>query len=143
MNWRPRVIYDAGAGPVTLDFSLPQRPWVFMPSAIGGRRIAGSGVQAAYKVRHDELVEKRIRFTEDEWPDVRTWLLWAQGGDPFEWWDDQVDEYTADEFYLHEPAMGTAIVPQRSAEYPLVFELSITLRMVDSENAATRAYFPE
>lgn len=138
MNWRPRVVY--GPGSTTIDFELAQRPWNFMPSAIGGRRIAGSGARATYKARADELVEKRIRFTEAEWPVVRAWLVWAQGPDSFDWYDDQDDALTLETVHLHAPELGQPIAPQRTGDDLSVLELTIVLRIA-SGAASTRAYF--
>lgn len=142
MDWRPKVIW--GTPPTTIIFDLPQRPWTPTPNAVGGRRIAASGSQASYKVRQDELVEKRIRFSEEEWPSVRDWLVWAQGSDSFAWYDEQTDTATVEVVYLHAPEMGQAIRPERDGQFPLVFEISITLRLahpVSGISAATRPYF--
>jgi len=138
MKWRPKVIW--GPVPTTINFELAQRPWSFTPTQQGGRRIAGGGAQATYKVRHDELVTRHIRFTEAEYAAVRAWLLWAQGPDSFSWYDDRDDAGTLETVYLHAPEMGQAIAPTRVSEYPVVFELAITLR-VASGAASTRAYF--
>lgn len=141
MDWRPRAVYDAGAGAVTVDLELAQRPWAFAPVAVGGSRRSAGGILAAYRVRHDELVRRTIRFTEDEWPAVRTWLLWAQEGGVFEWYDDLADVTTLDSVTLEAPAMGQPVEPTRSTEFPLVFEITITLRV--EAGASTRAYFPD
>lgn len=126
MRWRPRVVYNAGS--VTLDFELPQREWTPAPTTIGGSRRSASGAVAAYEVRHDELVEHTIRFSEDEWASVRTWLLWAQDGQPFDWYDEQTDVDTLDTVTLETPAKGQPIRPTRNAQFPLVYEMTITLR---------------
>lgn len=128
MMWRPRVVYDAGAGEVTLDFSLPQRPWAFAFQVVGGSRRSASGAVASYRVRHDELVEKSIRFTEGEWPNVRAWLIWAQEGGAFAWWDDQDDVSTADTVTLFAPTMGESLRPARDNADLSVFGLTLTLR---------------
>lgn len=144
MLWRPHVVYVESSVRKVLDFELPQRPWQPMPGAIGGMRIAGSGVAAAYEVRHDEKREMRLRFHEHEWPAVRRWLRWAQQnpGTTFEWYDDQDDEATLSTVYLHAPAMGTDLVPTPDARFPSVSEIGVVFR-ISSGAHVNRLYFED
>lgn len=128
---RSRFDYGIGGSTATLEFQLPARAWDNREDAIGGRRIAAGGVGASFVVRRDEIIVLRLRFRESEWPSVLAFLHWGQAEETFIWYPDANELLTSFTVYLHSPAMGTSIVPNRLGDFPKVMELAIELRRVD------------
>lgn len=142
---RTRFTYGT-TGDLTVE--LPARPWTPGTKAVGGRRVAASGIVATYEVRRDRLVTLSLRVTEDEWPDFLAFIEYAQFGEAFHWYPDAAanpidddEDYDAFNVYLETPAMGEDYNPPRNGEYPRMFDATITLRGVGSV-IPWQNYFP-
>lgn len=122
----PRFVYGSSQFIPT----YPARAWNPSDEPIGGARISAAGVPASYIVRRDALLELTLRFTEAEWPTVRALVAFGQSGQEIAWYPDAA-EVTSFSVYLHAPAAGERWGPTRSADFPRVFELTLTLRGVD------------
>lgn len=125
---RSRFVY--GISPVTLDFSLPPRPWHIGEDSIGGRRISGGGIGASHIVRRDMILILPLRFRETDWPSVVALIRWGQSEETFTWFPDS-NLATSFSVWLHAPEAGSNIRPQRVPDYPKLFELVFTLRRAD------------
>lgn len=135
LDWRPRIVY--GTDDTELELGLPQGYWSYADETIGGRDISATGVPAAYEVRRDGLLDVQLRFYESEWAAVHAWLSWAQHSLAFDWYEDAEATPLPRSVYLHTPAMGERIAPQRDPETGVFFTLPITLRSVDGLPFAT------
>jgi hypothetical protein len=124
---RPRFVQDS----LDLTLTYPAKAWVPSHVSVGGRRRVASGVQSAYRVRADDKLHLVLRVTEEEWPDVRDMLATFQEGEAFTFYPDANDTGTSFEVDLDAPAMGEVIDPQRSGDFPRLFELNITLMGTD------------
>jgi hypothetical protein len=123
---RPRFVQDS----LDLTLTYPGKAWVPSHMSVGGRRRVASGAQSAYRVRADDKLHLVLRVTEEEWPDVRDMLATFQEGESFTFYPDATLG-TSFEVDLESPAMGEGIEPQRSGDFPRLFELNITLYGMD------------
>jgi hypothetical protein len=126
-----------------LTFELPARPWIPADETVGGRRIASSGIAAAYVVRRDDLLEVPLRFHEAYWNDVIAFLQYGQSQEVIRWYPDSTltdEDYDSVAVYLHSPAMGERFAPTRDGQYQRMLEITITLRAVST--TAWSEYFP-
>lgn len=118
-------------GGVVFETSLPCFPWTPLDETVGGRRIAASGIPAAYIVRRDYMLELRLRIYETEFSDYLSLVSFGQSGQSFLWWPDADDLDTVVEVYLQSPLAGESWSPNRVDNFQRVFECSLTLRGVD------------
>ena len=119
-----------GAGPTSLTFSVPARPWV--PGTVGvgaGIEWSAAGVPAAWITRRDRTLTITQRFTEDQWPAVLAWLEDAQQGNAFSWFPDSTAG-TSHTCYLVSPTIDEDVRPQRG-EYFGEMSLTYTIRRTD------------
>lgn len=126
-----RFVYGV-AGVSDWIMTLPPGAWVRSSGSVGGRRIAGGGVPAAYVVRRDEVLLLPLRFWESEWGDVHALLRWGQAGESFLWYPDAAVPGEYYSVWLQSPAAGENVDPSRSTEYPFVLNLTIGLRSVSA-----------
>ena len=133
---RSRFDYGTGGDATTLTFQLPARAWVNREEAVGGRRIAAGGVGASYVVRRDEIISVPIRFRESDWPAVLDFVRWGQSEETFVWYPDALDLLTSFVVYLHAPAAGERVEPQRDSTFPQILELTVDLRRIDQPETA-------
>jgi hypothetical protein len=123
-----------------VTIALPVRPWRPSSPTIGGREISAAGVPASYIVRRDNVLLMRLRFEEQDWPDVLSVLEYGQSDRVLTWYPD-AGEATSHEVYLEHPAAGEDILPERQTEgADWVLELDIALRSVDG-SSLWQAYF--
>lgn len=124
---RPRFVQGA----LDLTLTYPALAWLPSQLSVGGRRRVASGTQFAYRVRADDRLHLTLRVTEQEWPDVRDMVSLFQEGDSFTFYPDAVAGISF-EVDLESPAMGEEIAPQRSGDFPRMFELPLVVRGIDS-----------
>jgi hypothetical protein len=140
IDWRPRIVYGPEEDETDLELELPQRPWSAIDAHTGGGNKSAIGIRETYTIRDEDLHEVVLRITEDELASVREWLRWARGtGQPFLWHPDRDEEdaYTVD---LERPGPNDEIRAERT-EYGATFELTITLRLLES--ATVPPYYVE
>src|SRR5690606_9555193 len=137
-----RVIYgnvDDDPG-VTIDFSLPMRPWDYPSYDIGGHDETAAGVPVVFLVRRDRRAVLRLRIQESEEASVRAWLEWARGGSnrsfTIRFDQDIAADYTC---YLVRPAPTDPIV-FTWVEDTRIKEIEIEIRQT-SGAAFTEVYF--
>lgn len=137
MKWKPKVIYN---GAVNLLFTVSQRPWAQKSKGVGGYDESAAGVPESYVQRREERLTIILRFYESQLDAVLTWLAWAQdnAGTTFNFYLESTDAVPYS-VYLVEPVMGDEIAPQRSAQYPKVFEITVTIRTANGARIV-RAY---
>ena len=129
LPWTPALTYTNATGAATtLTLQWPARPFSPVEGGIGGHEWSAAGVPAGYVVREDSDLAVPLRFTEGEWPAVRLFLRAVARGAQFTWTPDRNRAATTHTCYLVAPVAGEEIRPTRSAEYPSVFELTVTLR---------------
>lgn len=124
----PRIVYNAGAGNVTINFTYPSKPHEYESMGVGGQDVSAGGVPEAFEIRRDQLLLWELVFTESEWSAVETWLRLAQQQQfsfTFHADKDVVSEYTV---YLESPKLGEAIKPSRMSEYIGAFRINLTFR---------------
>jgi hypothetical protein len=140
LPWIPQIEYDICGSPVTLLMSLPQRPWDYVSQGAGGSDQAASGVQEAFQIRRDRGRRVRIRFYEEEWPDLELMLTVVQRqASTIHYTFDVLDSTTRHEFRLIDPAMGDGIIPSRS-DQPGILELDMELHEVDGLEVGVHYY---
>jgi len=136
----PSVVYNA----ITVPFSLSMGIWESSSKGHGGQDTSGSGIPEAFEYRRDETCKIKLRFTEAEWPAIRTWLTYCQRnpGVAFTF----KFQLTPTEIpaggisvYLEEPEMGKEIKPQRG-ETKGTLELEIVIRSTTSTPIHVQAY---
>lgn len=128
----PRIVYNAGAGNVTLNFTYPSSPHNYESTGVGGHDVSAGGVPEAYEIRRDQILLWTLVFTESEWLSVETWLRLAQQQQfsfTFRPDKDVATEFTV---YLDSPKLGDPIKPERMAEYIGAFRISLSLRRTTS-----------
>lgn len=138
MKWSPKVVYNA----ITVLFTISQRPWGPRSRGIGGYDESAAGVPESYRQRRDEELDIILRFYENQINDVMTWLAWAQdnAGTTFKFYLESTDAIgAAYDVYLVDPVMGDDIKPERSAQYPKTYEITVRLRTANGVRI-TRAY---
>lgn len=113
------------------ETSISVRPWTPADETVGGMRISAAGIPASYVVRRDALIELTLRLFEEEWPGFLNFLAFAQTAEQFVWYPD-ADEAFAYAVYLHAPSAGERVTPTRDGSMNRVFEVSITLRGVET-----------
>lgn len=128
LPWRPRFLYGVAAETVDWATRLPSRPWSYHTSTVGGTRTAAGGVPAGYVVRSDYLLDVTLRLYEAELDDLHGLIEWAQPGESFLFYPDRTDDSASYLVYLENPKAGEDWRPQRTGEYPKVFEITLTLR---------------
>jgi hypothetical protein len=123
MKWIPKVAY----GTATLVFSLPQRLWTPVSTAVGGSDVSAAGVPESFVIRRDQSLDLRLVFREAEWPAVHAWLAWMQdtaGSCRFHPDRDAAGYRTC---YLESPKVGEEIRPERG-DHPGIYEIGVRLR---------------
>ncbi len=87
----PKIVYDAGQGPVTLNF---QRPARFVPayyySAVRHDNVASSGVRESVYERSDQFLEFEMEWVASG-TDVQAWssfMQYALKGGQFSYYPD-------------------------------------------------------
>ncbi len=124
----PRIVYNAGAGNVTLNFTYPSSPHNYESTGVGGHDVSAGGVPESFEIRRDQILLWSLVFTEAEWPAVETWLRLAQQQSlSFTFRADALvaSEYTV---YLESPKLGEPIKPERMSEYIGAFRISLSFR---------------
>lgn len=122
LPWRPRFVYGA----TTLNLLLPMRPPLPLEGSFGGVDWSAASVPSGYTIHEFSDLQVRLRFTEAEWPSVRSMIRACQDGASFTFRPDQsvVTSYTC---YLVSPVAGEDIRPLRGDD-PGTYELTIVLR---------------
>jgi hypothetical protein len=133
-----RSVFDYGAG--TWEAELSAVDWLPMDSTVGGQRISAAGIPASYVVRRDVLLQLTLRVRESEWASFLNLLTYGQAAEAITWTPDAEVPAETYQVYWHAPAAGEQMTPSRNAEYPSVFEVSITLRGVGT-SAPWRPYY--
>lgn len=128
---RSRFDYGIGGDAATLLVSLPSRPWTNVEEAVGGRRLAATGIGASFVVRTDTIMAMTIRFRESEWANVLGMIRWGQMEETLVWYPDALDLATSFIAYLHTPEAGSRVQATRLADFPKVMELPLELRRAD------------
>lgn len=113
---------------LTWETSISAQDWIPMDEAVGGQRISAAGIPASYTVRRDVLLEIRLRVRESEWPSLLNLITYGQTAESFVWFPDADNAEEFFDVYLHAPVAGERFAPSRMADYPQVFEASLTLR---------------
>lgn len=136
----PKIVYNTST---TLSFSLSLRLWDPISMGIGGQNVSTAGIPEAFELRRDEKANITLRFTEAEWVNVRTWVLFQQRNPSiaFTFWF-QTSPLTPTlgfDVYLDKPIMGDAITPKRG-DAKGTFELDITIRSTNSTSLHVQAY---
>lgn len=125
----PRIVYNAGAGAVTINLTVPSPPYNYGSHGIGGHDISAGGIPEAFEIRRDQLLHWTLVFLESEWAAVETWLRLAQQQQfSFTLRPDKNNaavEYTV---YLESPKMGESIRPTRRSDYIGAFDIELTFR---------------
>lgn len=136
MKWKPKVVYNG----VTLLFLISQRPWSPKSKGVGGYGVSGAGVPESYKQRRDQRLTLLLRFYETQMAAVLAWIEWCQdnAGTPFDFYLESTDVSPVS-VYLDEPNITEEIIPMRSAQFPKMYEQTVTIRSVDNSRF-TRAY---
>lgn len=128
LPWKPSFVYGTEA--TVWEASWPMLPPTPVDGTIGGRDIAAAGIPAAYRVCQYDLLDVTLRFFENEWPQVQSFIRDAQeSAAAFVFYPDQLDTGHAYSCYLQMPVMGEDVRPRRG-EYFGSMELSIQLRSV-------------
>jgi hypothetical protein len=141
LPWRPRFVFGIGGDITNWRLRLPVRPWVPSTSTAGGTRTAAGGVPAGYVVRRDYNLELTLRLFERELDELDELIAWAQPGESFTWYPDRAVPGQSFEVYLESPRAGEVWSPIRTADYPKVFEMRLTLRLTTGGPWALD-YFP-
>lgn len=122
---------------VAQDFtlSLAGQQWVRRSEGVGGIEFSAARVPSSYEIRRDQLLRQTLRFTEPEWPDLRTMLEHAQRGTEITVYPDSTGiSRTA---YLLSPTWEEGIEP-RPGDYP--GDLVIDVLWVDSSGSGWDAF---
>jgi len=121
----PSVTYNA----VTINFTVPSKPFGLVSRGVGGFDKSAAGIPAAYEIRREQLLKWTLTFLESEWSSVEAWLRWAQQtAGSFTFKPDKAQPGTSYTVYLEEPAMGQDIAPTRRTDYIGAFDLAMTFR---------------
>lgn len=124
MERRSRFTFGAQSFEATISAAA----WVPADRTVGGARIAASGVPASYVVRRDALLTLTLRIWESEWVAVANLIVWGQSAQTITWAPDATAPATTYAVYLDSPAPGETFAPTRSADFPRVYEVTITVR---------------
>lgn len=127
-SMRSLFVYGPDAEIVTVEMELPHRFVSDVDETMGGRRIASAGIGASFIVRRDQMWEVPLRFREEQWTDVLALIVWGQSEAALTWYPDADDLLVSYTVYLHAPEAGSMVKPTRNAEYPWMYELTVTLR---------------
>jgi hypothetical protein len=130
LPWRPRIVYGTTSVELVLDW--PQRHWTPALAHEGGGNKSAIGIRERFLIRDEDLWEVRLRFTEEEQPEVFDFLRWARsdsGG--FQWYPDR-DGTTVYSVDLERPSEREEIRPERDPEYPGMWEITLVLRRLDA-----------
>jgi hypothetical protein len=120
-----------GDPPTTFAATIPWRATLPRISEEGGSEKSGAGVVAAYQVRKDALLVTRLRFTEDEWPEVEALVDAGKAGEVIQVYPDQaISMYHS--CYLESPVMGEGYGPERDEEFLPGLALTLTWRRTTS-----------
>lgn len=129
LPWIPSFVY----GSTRLDLTYPVTRWVPGVRTIGSARTTASGVLGISEALRTRKLAFTLRFTENEWPDVREFIQWAQQGIEFQWHHGGIgfasDSPPPDSFTvrLDAPRVSTVIAPTRDATVPWLLTLPISL----------------
>ena len=126
-KWSPRFVYNG----ITLDLTMPLRPWNPRSIGIGGSREISSGAGEAFEIAAREEVEVAIVFMDSELAAMRTMVRYLQKNfAPVTFRFNQDDPATEYSCYLAAPLQGDAFSPQRNATYLGAWEVTLILRSV-------------
>lgn len=142
--FRPAFEYEDCGVPLSCEFAIPQRPWTYRSTAIGGYDQSAAGVQESFMVRHDRIYVLHLRMTETEWVELfepMMAVLWQQAQE-FVVYLDANDPTTAHDVVLVGPWM-TEGIEAKQHDCPGVLEVDIALRTVDGSAFTTVPYFPD
>jgi hypothetical protein len=129
IRWSPRIV----VGSFDYAFDLPMRSPDFPVGGVGGSDISAAGFPASYGVRDDYLLDVHLRFEESERANVEELVLELQKHvTTIAFYPDRDDALNWQTCYLDAPARGSRWQPRRESDpgYPLMFELTITLRSI-------------
>lgn len=136
----PKIVYNTSTN---LLFTLPLRLWDPISVGVGGQNVSTAGIPESFELRRDEKAKVTIRFTEAEWPNVRTFMLFQQRnpGTAFTFFFQTTPALPAGGFsvYLDKPAMGEDIAPKRG-DAKGTFELDLVLRSTNGTSLHVQAY---
>lgn len=128
--WCPKFVYSSGPA-VTLSLTYPFRPPRLPSWSVGaGSEESASGVPAVWPGRRLHSFAARLRFTEAEWANVRSFLEWAVGGSSFTFYPDAAVAGTSHTVYLVAPTVTDRIAPELGADHML--ELDVEVRRTDN-----------
>jgi len=131
LQWIPRFEF----GDSSLQLTYPVTRWD--PGARTEGRVLTSAVGAlgpALRLRK-YLLSFALRFTEDEWPSVIDFIVFAQTGAAFTWFPNGQDLLAAPAsiaVYLEEPRLATVVRPQRDQALLWFMTLPIVLSRMDA-----------
>lgn len=135
LRWVPKFIYGPASGLINLELTLPVALWAHGSLSRGLIRRTATGVPGVAISQRKQILRVPLRFTESEWPAVRSLLIWGQTKAPFIWYPDS-DVYAQDQLELavvrlEAPRVNEPLEPDPDSGYPRVLGLSITLRQIE------------
>jgi hypothetical protein len=101
---------------------------------VGRTLFSATAIQGVSLRLRKYTLQMQLRFLESEWPGVKAFVAWAQGGESFLWYPGSNDPEQEPEpltVYLELPRVATIVSPVRDGDYLSMFTLSITLSRMD------------
>lgn len=128
LPWIP--LFEFGASSMRLTY--PMFPFTFGARTEGYLRYTAEAVPTANVRMRKYLLHTTLRFTEDEWQDVKAWLAFAQYGDAFSWTPDGASD-DGDTFtcFLESPRIADIVSPPRDPALIWLMTLPIVLSRQD------------
>lgn len=141
MKFIPKIVYNNGST-VTLTLTQPQKLWRPYSKGVGGTDRSASGVTESFLIRREYLVKLMLRFTEDEWASVDSWLSWAQdnAGSTFDFYFDKDDVATLYTVLLDKPSFEDGEIQPDRADAHRIYEIEVVLRNSENERFDVQAY---
>ena len=116
-------------GASTLALGTPVRPWTSGARAIGAaREESAAGVPSVYVHRWEYPFSFSLRFSEDEWADVRAMLVHGMEGGTITYHPQGISGGESYVCYLIQPVAGDDVQPSRDGAFAGMLELPIRLR---------------
>lgn len=127
LRWIPRFIY----GDSELQLTYPVTRWDVGARTVGSVAKTVTGIPGPVLQLRKYTLTTSLRFTEEQWPSVSAWIQFAQTGQSFFWYPQDIDTDTPEffEVILTSPRLSDPVKPTRDSNILRMFALTVVFEM--------------